>query len=434
MTSCTSCGHESESSARFCSECGLPLISPKAAGAEVLTGTDKSHWLTSATDADDRAVRVPGVRRGVKHPLLLVASSLVLAFIVWSLFRAPTTEVDGLAGNLDVVMSSTSTTSDAGADDRPDDDGSTTTATDPDPTNVDVSGLDPALTRYHLFAQHSGRVLRVDLGSGEIESHDVGGQLLGEFGNRLYLVDSDAILSLPIEDDAEWELVGMPIEEGHDLIATALTEDGLIHLTTGVFSASEPELTMIRIDLTTGSEQRAEVDQYGTFGLVEVAGAGLFEFTGDGFRPLADGSVRFYGERLIVIEECEAPGSCRSYWFDRDTGQEVDRPVPEGSSGWLLGPGGRIAVMYERRGRIFVDTDSGEALPDLVGADGEIAFAIPDDLTPDERFLAAVPAIDSGNVEIHDLTSGVSWTLDLPRTFNLSKVLFVPKVGNGDDT
>lgn len=435
MTSCTSCGHESESTARFCSECGLPLVSPKAIGAEVLTRTgEKSHWLTSATDADDSAVRVPGVRRGVKHPLPVVVGAALLAIVTWSLFRAPTTRVQGLAGDLDAVMSSTPT-GPAGADvtapaeDQADDSASTTTATDPDPTTVDVSGLDPALTRYHLFAQHSGRLLRVDLGSGELSSHDVGGRLLGEFGYRLYLVDSDAIFSLPVDDDAEWELVAMPIEKGHDLIAAALTEDGLIHLTTGVLSSAEPDLVMIRIDLTTGSEQRAEMNQYGTFGLVEVAGAGLFELTGDGFRPLADGSVRFHGERLLVIEECEAPGRCRRYWFDRATGQELDRPVPEASSGWLLGPNGRIAVIYGPRGQVFLDTETGETLPNLVGATSDRGFSIPGDLTPDERFLAAVPASDSGDVQIHDLTRAVSWTLDLPRTFNLSRVLLVPKPG-----
>lgn len=415
------------------------MLSPKAVGAEVLSGTDKSHWLTSATDADDSAVRVPGVRRGVKHPLLLVAAVSVLAFVTWNLFRAPTTEIEGLAGDLDAVMASTSPSPNAGVDETlpagepAGADASTSTTADADSTVVDVSGLDPALVDYHLFAQHSGRLLQVDLGTGDLTTIDVGGRLLGEFGDRLYLLDADALFSLAVDDlDAEPVLEAFTMENGHGLIAASLTEDGLVHLTTGVFSAAEPDLTMIRLDLLTGSEQRAEVNQYGTFGLAEVAGAGLFELTTNGFRPLVDGSVRFYGERLIVVEECQAPGRCRRYWFDRQTGQEIDRPVPEGSTGWLLGPGGRIAVAFSPRGRIFIDTESGETIPNLIGADNEIAFSIPDDLTPDERFLAAVPASDSGNVQIHDLRSGEFWEIDLPRTFNLSKVLFVPKAVNGD--
>jgi len=99
----------------------------------------------------------------------------------------------------------------------------------------------------------------------------------------------------------------------------------------------------------------------------------------------------------------------------------------------LLGPSGRIAITFNPGGRVFIDTETGQTLPDLVGSENGRGLTSPEDLTPDERFLAAVPSNDSGNVQIYDLLRGESWTIDLPRTFNLSKVLFVPKTEIGDD-
>jgi len=405
----------------------------------VISGTDKSHWLTSTDQSHDAAVRAPGVRRGLTHPLRLLAVGVVLAFVVWNLFRAPTTEVEGLAGDLDAATATTPTsasTADSGAADAAvDEGGSTSTTVDPDQSTVDVSDLDSALTRYHVFAQHSGRLLRVDLADGQVDVYDVTGRMVGDFAGLLYLVDPrNAIVTLPVDDlDAEPSPNASPVPEGHSLAAVELTGDGLLHLMTGLFSAADPEFTMIRIDLSTSSTQVAAVDQYGMFGLIEVPGAGLFEMTGDSFRSLTDGSVRFYGERLIVVEECRAPGDCRRYWLDRATGNEIDRPVPEESSGWLLGPSGRIAITFNPGGRVFIDTETGQTLPDLVGSENGRGLTSPEDLTPDERFLAAVPSNDSGNVQIYDLLRGESWTIDLPRTFNLSKVLFVPKTEIGDD-
>ena len=407
----------------------------------MISGTDKSHWLTSTDQSHDAAVRKPGVRRGLTHPLPVLAVGVVLAFVVWNLFRAPTTEVNGLAGGLDAASSatrSTPTTAAGGAvaDEAvaaDDESTSGSTAIDPDQSTVDVSDLDPVLTRYHLFAQHSGRLLRIDLADGRIDVYDVTGRMVGEFAGLLYLVDPrNAIVTLPVDDlDAEPSPNASPVPEGHSLAAVELTGDGLLHLMTGLFSAADPELTMIRIDLSTSSTQVAAVDQYGMFGLVEVPGAGLFEMTGDGFRPLTDGAVRFYGERLIVVEECRAPGDCRRYWLDRATGNEIDRPMPKASSGWLLGPSGRISITFNSGGRVFIDTEAGQALPDLVGSENGRGLTFPEDLTPDERFLAAVPSNDSGNVQIYDLLREESWTIDLPRTFNLSKVLFVPKPDDG---
>ncbi|MDH4276479.1 MAG: zinc ribbon domain-containing protein, partial [Acidimicrobiia bacterium] len=255
MTSCTSCGHESASTARFCSECGLPLVSPRAAGAEVISGTDKSHWLTSTDQSHDAAVRAPGVRRGLTHPLRLLAVGVVLAFVVWNLFRAPTTEVEGLAGDLDAATATTPTsasTADSGAADAAvDEGGSTSTTVDPDQSTVDVSDLDSALTRYHVFAQHSGRLLRVDLADGQVDVYDVTGRMVGDFAGLLYLVDPrNAIVTLPVDDlDAEPSPNASPVPQGHSLAAVELTGDGLLHLMTGLFSAADPEFTMIRIDL-----------------------------------------------------------------------------------------------------------------------------------------------------------------------------------------
>ena len=396
----------------------------------MVAGTDKSHWLTSTSQPDDGAVRDPGVRRGAKHPVVVVAGALLLVLLVWQLFRAPTAEIDGLAGGLGAAASPSTTS--PPADPTTTTQASSSTATDPDSDVVDVAELDPALTRFFLFGQQSGRVLRVDLADGTVSDHSAGGRLIGEFAGQLYFVTTNAgVEALHLDDlDAEPATVRPPGEPGKDVFAATLTADGILHLTIGSFSAAEPDITMIRLDVLTGAEQVAEVDQFGSFGLIEVAGAGLFELSSNGFRPLVDGSVRFYGERVIGVEECGAPLSCRRYWLDRQTRVELERREPEQSSGWLLGPSGRIAVTFEIGGRRFVDTETGEALPELAGAGedrGFFAFGVPDDITPDERFLAVAGPTGADDVSIHDLLNDVSWTLELPRTFNLSKVLFVPK-------
>lgn len=410
------------------------MISPDAVGAEVLTGTEKSHWLTSTDSSGDGAVRSPGVSRGFKHPLAMIGAGLVLVVVVWNLFRAPTTEVQGLAGDLVSPTPATPALLDADATAAVDDDEPTTSTTAGEDTDgVDVADLDPELTRYELFAQQGSRLLRVDLADGVVDVHEISGRLLGAFAGRLYFFEPDSsIAARPVDDlDAEPIPVAAPIESEDEVIAAALTAGGILHLTTGVFSSSGPEFSMIRLDLLTGSDQRAAVAQYGTFGLVEVPGAGLFELTGQGFRPLTDGSPRFVGERHIVVEECDTPERCRRYWFDRSTGGEVDRPVPENSTGWLLGPSGRVAVTLGPQGRSVINTETGETLSELDGFDGNRTLSNPEDMTPDERFLAVAHPTDSGDVVIHDLLRDESWALELPRTFNLSKVLFVPKEGEG---
>ena len=402
-----------------------------------MTSTDKSHWLSSTDPAEGDAIRTPGVRRGFKHPLAMVAAGLVLAIVVWNLFRAPTTEVEGLVGDLAVASPAPSTVVDA-ADDAEPADGAVTTTTrvdDPESSVVEVSSLDPALTRYDLFAQQSGRLLRIDLSDGAVVFHEVAGRLLGEFAGSLYFLDpTEAIIALPADDlEADPVPVVSLVEPGEDVVSAVLTSDGIVHLTIGVFGPGSPELTMVRVDLLTRSEQQVDVAQFGTFGLVEVPGAGLFELTASGgFQPLVDGSPRFYGERLIVIEECEAPDRCRRYWFDRVTGEEVDRPVPAQSTGWLLGPSGRIAVAFDRSGRVFIDTETGETLPDLAGFESNSPLPVPDDLSPDERFLAVIDASAGGDVRVFDLLRNESWTLELPRTFNVSRVIFVPRPIGGD--
>ncbi len=409
----------------------------------MLTGSDKSDWLISTESDTDGAVRNPGVQRGVKHPLLLLAIALILAFVIWNLFRAPTTEVDGVTDGLSLGAAATETTGgSAGETDEADnDDGaaeaSTTTTTEPEieADVVDVADLDPGLTRYDLFAQHSGSLTRIDLAGGQLVNHRIAGRLIGEFGYRLYFLDTDnAISSLPVDDlDATPTPEPSPVESDDDVISVSITGDGAIHLTSGEFSSPQPDWVMSRVDLQSGSVQRAEVDRYGEFGLVEVPGAGLFELTGDGFQPLIDGSVRLAGERLIVIEVCDTPDRCTRSWLDRATGELVDRPVPDTQGGWLIGESGRIAVVYGGSGRQFVDTETGEFLPDLIGYDREgFLSSYPDDLSPDQRFLAVVHRDSSGDVQIRDLTRGEVWTIDLPRSFGLTRVLFVPKEVDGE--
>ncbi len=436
MSSCTSCGHESASTARFCSECGLPLVSPAKAGAEIVTGADKSHWLTSS-ESDDGAVRHPVAKRGVNQPWAVAAAGLILAAVAWNLFRAPTTEVEGLAGGLDAVSQSPPTTAAASVGNATGGGASlsTITADHPESAGVEVADLDPALRGYILYAQQGDRLLRIDLSSGEVDVREMRGHLLGAFERRLFVVNRDlGIDAWSLDDlDAEPVPVSAPAEPGHDLVAAMMTSGGVAHLTTAVFSsAADPELFMIRVDLLTGSEQRAPVSSFGSYGLVEVPGAGLFELSSQGFRPLVDGSVRFYGERLIIVEECDAPDRCRRYWFDRLTGQEIERPLLESSGGWLLGPGAAVAVTFGPGGRVFVDTETGETLPDLLGIESGREPTIPDDLTPDGRFLAAIDSTDSGDVQIHDLLHDVSWNVELNRRSRISKVVFVPEPGSGE--
>lgn len=428
MSSCTSCGHESASTARFCAECGLPLVSPAAAGAEVIgnSGKDKSHWLTAPDTAESAAVRRPVTKRGAKHPLAAVGAALLLAVLAWNLFRAPTTKVEGLAGDLAPAGPSTTATTDAAEGGS----ASATATTTGVEIETDITELDPNLTGYDLFASRPGLLTRIDLSDGAVTEYQLTAELIGAFESRLLFLESNGDISArPLDDpDAEPDIIMARDDAGDELIAVAVTTDGLLHVTLVNFSDLSPSFSMVRINLRSGAVHRENVSQFGTFGLVEVPGAGLFELTENGFRSLADGSVRFGGERLIVVEECDAPDACRRYWLDRVTGDQVDRPLPEAESGLLMGPDGRIAVIFDPTGSVFLDTESGESVPEGVTFRGDrFGPILPDYWVHDDRFLIAAEAEGGRDILIHDLDRDTSSAIELVGTSSLSKVLLVPR-------
>ncbi len=126
-----------------------------------------------------------------------------------------------------------------------------------------------------------------------------------------------------------------------------------------------------------------------------------------GYERVADGSLAAVGDTHVVVQTCEQPAACTLGWLDRATWSPVPRPIPdEPLAGPALLVGGDRLLLY-----VGVD---GPRLFDVAN-DRSIAFG---EWSPwhlgasaDGRYLAHT----LGRPVIHDLDTGRSYRLDLPR-------------------
>lgn len=388
---------------------------------------DPDAWLEIIDRTESRVRRNTRRPRGAKAWAGVVLLGAVVAFISWMVARAPTTNLTGLA---DQLAGPVTTTAEGGSETAAD--GTTGAGGTGTSVVAELGEFDPTLTDYRLFASRSSELIEIDLATEEVTTHPVGGRLVGFFDGRLLLVEpSEGIVAVPVDEpEAEPETI-VTVEPGGAQVASAVVdEDGILNVTVLDPAVDPLASSMIRLDLITGEEQRVDVPAVASMGLVDVPGGGLFELTADGFRPLTDASVRFFGLSYVLAERCDDPAQCRRFWLQRSTGVRITRPLPRLQVGYALGRNGRVAVGVQPGQLGFFDVRlAADISIEDPYRDVDDRWFVVEDLTPDERFLAAVVGDVGSDIVIHDLDTRNEIRFELGRSSPLSKLLFVPREG-----
>lgn len=385
------------------------------------------QWSDTVDDAESRIRRRSGSR--LLRGAVAVAIVLALGAAVRVAFRPSTTSVSGLTDEL-VGPPTTVVSSGAEVDATAGGLAAGRVARRNGAVVVDPGRLDPELAGYRLLAARESEFIDIDLATGEATTHRTTGTLIGAFGRRLIMLDpATGVTVLPVADaGVDPDPVFTLGSDESSIVSAVVDETGVLQITTTDPSAQTPLSTMIRIDLASRSEVRAEVTAVAAMGLVEISGGGLFSLDEDGFRRLTDGSVELYGSSYLLVERCDDPQQCSRSWLERSTGVLITRPTPAFRSGYVLGRRGRVAVGTESDRTMFFDVRFARdvTIDDAFnGADGP-SFVV-EDLTDDDRFLAAVVGAAGNDIVIHDLDTQTDVRFELGRSSPFSRVLFVPK-------
>lgn len=426
---CSGCGAALPADARYCARCGLSvdLLDESRSGRSAPT---PSSWLSTVDETESRVRRNTGRPRSIRTILALGFAVLAAVVIALGVARAPTTGLTGLADEL--AGPTTSSVGDGAADNSTGSGGIDAVDGADAVAIADLGELDPALTDYRLFASRSSELIEIDLATGQIATHEVAGRLIGFFDDRLFLVDpAIGISAIPVgspEEDPETIITMEP--NGSEVASAVVDDDGVLYVTIVEPSGDSFGSSMIRLDLTTEQEQRIDVSSVAAMGLVEVPGGGLFELTEDGFRSLTDASVRFFGLSYVLAERCDDPEQCRRFWLQRSTGVRVTRPLPGLQVGYVLGRTGRVAVGVEPGHVGFFDVRlAAEISIEDHYRDVDEPWFVIEDVTEDDRFLAAVVGEVGSDVVVHDLDTRNEVRFELGRSSPLSKLLFVSRGG-----
>lgn len=160
-------------------------------------------------------------------------------------------------------------------------------------------------------------------------------------------------------------------------------------------------------------------------------GWGSFEVGPDGeAQLLTDGFVQAAGDDVALIQRCDDPEQCRPFWLQRSTGVRVTRPLPRLEFGYALGRSGRVAVGVDTGQAGFFDVRLAAEIS-IEGAYRNVgdSWFVVEDLSADDRFLAAVVGDVGSDVVIHDVDTRNEVRFELGRSSPLSKLLFVPRSG-----
>ncbi len=291
----------------------------------------------------------------------------------------------------------------------------TTTTTEAAPGLASVEGVapgDPLLgepTGLSLYVGGNGLSV-IDLDSGVVTKFPTRGSplladeawliLRAETGGIDVVPTSDPLAPhLQLADDAWYPLAW----DGPDHVWVASFEGGSVPTWRSVSVADGKSRTVIE-----SNRMAASVDG------PEVAGppsGGVFELEPDRrtYRRLADGFPLAASDTAILVQDCDSPvaSSCRNYWIDRATGQEIDRFVPSFESWWGIrsSPTGRFLMVDSDIGSRLWDIERGVEIAVLGYSDmgsGMVGFS------PDGRF-AAYTGPQRNEVVVYDAMSGASF-------------------------
>lgn len=305
--------------------------------------------------------------------------------------------------------------------------------------SVELDQLDPAgfdqPTGYDLVMGGSRPLLRLSLDSGMVERYETQGNPVGVVGNHLLIENNGQFasnwLTVPLDDLGAEPFVLLPIGGDVSTVISATTGDLWFvpwSIGDGVAQRIDPGSGELLEEV--GVDGRNVEYFSGPFGglvasldFVTARTGGIYRFGDDGYERLMDGRMVSRGVRLALIETCDDQLQCSVFWFDLETEQKVDHPLPPESDGiggiqgddrWLLlfsgGPTWQLQLVEIATGRIVDD----------LGSSSE-----PLSISPDGRLLATNEGV---SLVVIDLDTGER--AEFPRSaligFDWSPALFVP--------
>ena len=428
VVTCSSCGGPLSAGARFCSACGWD------ASAELFP----AELFPDLFDIDGPGARVGSaavgpIQSGGANRVWVLAGLVGLLAIVWLLTRSPddSTDVEQTFERSGTTEGQRVPSTERADTEEPADAARTTTTIELDrPYHLSVPGIaegGPVLGIETGLSLYVGRrnLAEIDLDTGEVRQHELTGT-------------SNASL-IPIYADAEWLVLldngGMKVVPRSDPNApvrplgdglywsTALREASLGHvwmITSMTGDGTFESLIWASVSLADGSVSRTVDAMPYSFGgsasspeITTSPAGGIFvlDAGGGAFRRLADGIPLAFSDELVLVRVCDAPRACSDRWVDRESGDDIERPIPE----IPLQP---WAVELSRDGRLaYWSADSGGTLWDVERAQvvGQTSneFSSIVAFSPDGRFAAFVPA-GADQIVLYDSVAGQATTITIP--------------------
>lgn len=497
MAACASCGAASPEQARYCPACGLPVSS----GSQQATFFLEPAGTPAPSVEPASSTKVASASRSVK-PVAAAAGVVLLVGLIWSA-ATPSTTGDRATnpaaaqtgaddssdppprnpGPVAGPVETPETDGEAAADTPGEDTGRPAVVTDffdgefTSDVFANLSVVGPLLENeevgYRLVASSRTQLFDINLDTGELTRHPMAVQLVGVLGEELIVFDPDrGFVAVPVNDlNAPGRLVfTVPEVTDGD---RAVSVDNLLAATvrppntllaeflrpapapaagrSGTDQAQEQARSygtqLYEVDIANGRfaattiavDPRPGTPDRTRHGLAALDSGGLFEAAGNSYRKLADGQALLLGVNHAVVRQCPEPGSCRILWVDRETGQEIDRPLPVLADGpqtvatdaitaiTAMDAEARVVLVTGPDGSQYFDVDSGQLLTaldplSLTVTNGPLGRTF-GALSPDGRWMA-LPV--GGSIVLYDRSSGLLYRRGSGPSAELEQFVFLP--------
>lgn len=260
-------------------------------------------------------------------------------------------------------------------------------------------------------------LLAIDLDTGGLAEHEVSDSPMLATDEWLMFRDNNGLIVVRPRAD----LTASPRELSDDGWFRTATMDGPDHVWVIEYSDLDQTQRWESVSLADGSARTVleEVAFSGGSGEPVVASTvsgGVFVLNDDrqSYRRIADGFPIAAAERLVLVRSCETPitSSCRLFWVDRDSGDEVDRFVPPLNPFWWgvwSSPSGGLLIVESDVGVTLWDVERSTEVDTVPnGQSGSpVAFS------PDGRF-AAYQGSTSALLIVYDSLDGTKHEIATP--------------------
>ena len=382
-----------------------------------------------------------------------LGAAALVGVLAWALFRQPAGELPSASGDDEAAadQASDAASETASEAEQP----TTTRARRPSTTVPRTSTTDlelitrPDGTTGPLLGEETGLTLVVgSVGPAGVDIVDLdtglrrsvagfSGAPIGMLGTSLVVTDRDGRPGLLDLSEPSPELVRL-VPPGAWGEVTSIEEDRI-----WIHREQEDGPALLAYDEAGEEVERADafIAGFGNFffgpfsgpyqgapGLVQHPGGGLYRLEDGGYRRVAQGRVVALGERLAVVEQCDADLVCQTRWYDTETAAVVGFPAPPPPSDrgfvQLIG-GDRWLIHFDWRDGSGELIDVGSGRPVRTLDDEAIVgpFGVRTTISEDGRWL--IDRID-GRLTVVDLDDDSEHPIDLRPSSLADVALLIP--------